>query len=83
MKPDDQDQLRQAGEIKSAVSDSRDGWWFRAVLDAFAFLGSDFGYRVTKVHQHFRGNYVRFDGATFALVIAYDTEDRGSTAAEL
>lgn len=64
-------------------ADPSDGWWFGAVLDGFAFLDRDFGWRLKEVHQHFRGNFVRFEGPAFDLVIEHDPEDSGHIGAEL
>ena len=69
--------------VERAVSDRRHGWWFRAVFEAFAFLESDFGYTLAQVHQHFRGNYVSYDGPAFDFVIDHDPESSGSISAEL
>ena len=69
--------------IKLIVSDPDDGWWFRAVLEAFAYLESEFGFRLDQVHQHFRGNFVRYEGPAFDLVIEHDPDDTGHVGAEL
>jgi hypothetical protein len=69
--------------VERAVSDRRHGWWFRAVFEAFGYLESEFGYSLTQVNQHFRGNDVSYDGPAFDLVIAYDPQNSGSVSAEL
>jgi len=69
--------------IKLIVSDPSDGWWFTGVLDAFAFLESEFGFRLDEVHQHFRGNFVRYESPAFDLVIEHDPDDTGHVGAEL
>jgi hypothetical protein len=69
-------------QIEQAVTDPHDGWWFRAVLDGFAYLESEFEYRLDEVYQHFRGNYVRYSGLVFDLVIEHDPDDTGHVWAE-
>jgi hypothetical protein len=69
--------------IKLVVSDPNDGWWFQGVLNAFAYLDSEFGFRLDQVHQHFRGNFVRYEGPAFDLVIEHDPDDTGHVRAEL
>jgi hypothetical protein len=70
-------------QIDRAVADRRHGWWVAEVLEAFGYLESDFGYRLTKVHLHFRGTFLYYEGSTFDVVIEYDPEDTGSVHAEL
>jgi hypothetical protein len=64
-------------------SDPSDGWWFSGVFDAFGYLESEFGFRLDQVHQHFRGNYVYFEGPVFDLAIEHDPDDTGHVSAEL
>jgi hypothetical protein len=69
--------------IKLIVSDPRDGWWFAGVFEAFAYLESEFGFRLDQVHQHFRGNFVRYEGPTFDLIVEHDPDDTGHVRADL
>jgi len=69
--------------IELIASDPNDGWWFRGVFDAFEYLESEFGFRLDQVHQHFRGNFVRYDSPGFDLVIEHDPDDTGHVSAEL
>ncbi len=49
-------------------------WWFRAVLDEFAFLGSDYDYRINLVEPHFRGCSVFFGRPEADLLFAFEPE---------
>lgn len=69
--------------IETLRSDPVDGWWFGAVFDAFGYLERDFGFRLDRVHQHFRGNFVRYEGSIFDLVVEHDPDDTGHVRAEL
>jgi len=44
------------------------GWWVRLVLDAFGYLESEYGYALSEVQMHFRGNFIRYRGPVFDFV---------------
>ena len=69
--------------VRQALADPDSGWWFAAVLEAFDYLESEFGYCLAAVHRHFRGDFVRYEGPTLEVVISYDPEDTGHIGAEL
>lgn len=68
-------------QIDEALADGLHGWWVAEVLDAFGYLESEFGYRLTKVYLHFRGTFLLYEGPTFDFVIEYDPDDSGSVHA--
>jgi hypothetical protein len=69
-------------QIDRAIANPSDGWWVAAVLEAFRYLETDFGYRLAEVHVHFRGTYLRYESSTYDFTIEFDPEDTGRVRAD-
>ena len=61
---------------------SRDGWWARQVLEAFAFL-EDRGYELADIHFHQHGNFITYSGARLDVDVYYEPESTKAFGTDL
>ncbi len=61
---------------------SRDGWWARQVLEAFAFL-EDRGYELADIHFHQQGNFITYSGARLDVDVYYEPESTKAFGTDL
>ncbi len=69
--------------VAQARADPDAGWFFSAVLDAFAYLLDELEWSVLRIHQHFRGDVVTLASDAWQLTIDHDPDDTGHVGATL